>query len=282
MKRSSLEWGGVAACIAFSQGCSTSVTTDIVKHSVTEATMPSAPIRLPPAMETSSFQGALVVSGSNTRRSEIVIQHGSGGSDYYVEIDGRSELLTSQVQGGGSVNIWKGDRHRFGLVLEHSSNGTNLGGEYGHRFDAGPISMEMFGGMGIAHSASTVDWVIVRTWSEDGNLAPDSSYRKIATNPDHYWRSLRGGIHVGARRSGPWGEVELSSQTIFETPSSKIQVWLDQISLAAGWSHFFDNKMITGFVRAHWVGGSWIPTAGVQLTGCVPIPPIAARSEPRR
>lgn len=281
MKRSSLEWGGVAACIAFSQGCNTSVTTDIVKHSVTEATMPSAPVRLPPATENSSYQASLVVTGSNTRRSQVAIQHGTGGRGYDIDTDGPSELLTSSVQGGGSVNIWKDDRHRFGLAVERSSNGTNFGGEYGYRFDVGPVSTEMFGGMGMANSNSTVDWGIKTTWRGDGE-PPDSSLEERTTNPGHYWWSGRGGIHVGARRSGPWGELELSRQNIFETPSSKSLLWLEQTSVAAGWSHFFDNKMITGFVRAHWVGGSWIPTAGVQLTGNVPIPPISARSESRR
>lgn len=277
MKRSNLGWACVGCCVGLFHGCNTSVTTDIVKHSVTEATMPSAPVRLPPALETSSYQGALVVSGSTKRRSEVAIQHGAGGSGYYVETDGRSELLTSPVQGGGSVNIWKGDRHRFGLAVEWSSNGTNLGGEYGYRFDVGPISMEMFGGMGMANSNSTVDWGIKTTWRDEGGAAPDSSLEERTTNPGHYWWSGRGGIHVGARRSGPWGELELSSPNLFEAPSSKSQLWLEQTSVAAGWSHFFDNKAITGFVRAHWVGGSWVPTAGVQLTGNVPIPAIEAR-----
>lgn len=186
----------------------------------------------------------------------------------------RSRAVDPSISGRttaiGSGWLWNGVR--TGRILE---------GEYGYRFDVGPVSTEMFGGMGMANSNSTVDWGIKTTWRGDGE-PPDSSLEERTTNPGHYWWSGRGGIHVGARRSGPWGELELSRQNIFETPSSKSLLWLEQTSVAAGWSHFFDNKMITGFVRAHWVGGSWIPTAGVQLTGNVPIPPISARSESRR
>jgi hypothetical protein len=206
------------------QGCDSSFTRDIVNRSVTQTVLPIGPIRLPPNDTGSVVQASIALTGMSRSLHPVELQHGSGSNEYGIDGGNNSYLTLSTIQGSGALNVWTERGLRVGLSIDASRVGNAFGFETGIRIGRS-ANLELFAGIGAVNSYSSVDWRIQSTWYNDEYPRVDTTNKSVSNSSEETRFFGRTGIHLGARKSGPWGELVLLSQNLFDAPTSKYVVW---------------------------------------------------------
>jgi hypothetical protein len=263
---------GMATALSL-QGCNTAYTTDILERSTSQVTLPLAGVRLPPSGDSGAMvQASFALKAQRSGPHPVVLDHSGGESSYSIETKGaNSTLMTPGVQVAGMANLWVNPRFRLGLAVDASRLGGTFGIETGIRLGE-EWSEEVFAGTGIARLNSSTDWRVQTTQYDDGDQRTDTTLQRNSTQGDHTGGYGLLGIHLGARRDGPWVEATLLHQVLFDAWSKNNGIWFNSAAAAVGWSIYTEYGVATLFGRAMYIGQTWTPSAGIQVTVCLGMP----------
>jgi hypothetical protein len=252
------------------QGCNSVYTADVIKRSITDVTLPLGGIRLPPGDTCNSAQGSFSLTRQEPLRP-VNLQHGSGTAEYGIADAGNASLSMPSIQGSASISAWLKDRYRVGFAADISGNGGSFGFEAGGRWGR-IVSLEVFGGFGLAATRSGVDWSVETTHDEDDGEAPRTT---IVTQfvkydqPNFYWST---GVHLGSWRNGPWIEGVALHQGLFQAKTKRKSIWVEVPSVSAGWAFGIPHGKLNAFFRGTGMKDGWKPSGGIQLVTGVRIP----------
>lgn len=246
-------------------GCQTVVLNDQMLRSSSQMNLPRGAIRIPPRDSLLEAQASIGVSGSSL--GEIPIHPIADNNLSWADPSSRSTLGLSPATVDANIGFWYREFLVFRLGVDFGLNGASCAMEAGIRF-GGSISVEAFGGTGVASNSMDAAWLNRQTISHEREQS--TSIAADHTSSTGIEPFVLAGLHLQTRNRGPFLEFETLQQTLFRSPSTRTSWMFEANSFTGGWTWRFTDGTLVGYARGTRIEEIWIPSAGVQYTVAIP------------